>query len=76
MTDHQPEREGGGCLGAAVLLVIGTFLLLPGLWAICLSIFNPPVGGGDQGALFSLIAVGALGALLITLVVRFIRECR
>jgi hypothetical protein len=74
MTDHQPEREGAGCFGIAVLLVIGTILLLPGLCVITLSIFNPPVGGGDRRALFSFIAVGALGALLIALAIRLIRK--
>ena len=78
MTDQQSGSEGAGCLGPAILLVIGAILLLPGLCVVTLVIFNfnPSASGGDWGALLSFLAVGALGALLIVLAIRLIRERR
>jgi hypothetical protein len=85
MTDHQPEPRRLGCLGAAVLLVIGALLLLPGLCSALFAVSAPwwvNTNTDARGFLILLalwtvgILIGAMGVRLITMAIRALSQRR
>lgn len=71
-----PQQLRSGCL-TGVMMIVGGFLLLPGLCAVVFTLADAGALNGAFGGLVLIsLAIGAIGILMISAAVRRIRAAK